>query len=72
MKSCDNRKGSIKKTGCRLLGCNASLNRLCRGYSKMFRLLRDPFWKRILRLRCVRKIETENVFLPLVTDTKVP
>jgi hypothetical protein len=36
----------------------------------MFRLLRDPFWKGILRLRCIRKIEAKNVFLPLVTDMK--
>ena len=36
----------------------------------MFRLLRDPFWKRILGLRRIRKIEAKNVFLPLVTDMK--
>ncbi len=36
----------------------------------MFRLLRDPFWKRILGLRCIRKIEAKNVFLPLVTNMK--
>ena len=36
----------------------------------MFRLLRDPFWKRILGLRRIRKIEAKNVFLPLMTDMK--
>lgn len=36
----------------------------------MFRLLRDPFWKRIFGLRRIRKIEAKNVFLPLMTDMK--